>query len=122
MEEINFNGKVYVLKEDVDKELKNNNFASGGSFKILSKDCNFMDEVNVMALAHVQLGDGFIGTKISVSYLLRALKVMEAMRTNKDSYDYISLAWKKDYPAILGRINDNGEAIGIVIAPRVDGD
>lgn len=120
METINFNGKEYVLKEDVDKELKNSNSATGGSFKILSKDCNFMDEVNVMALAHVKLGDGYIGTKISTAYLERALKVMNAMRTNKDSYDYITLAWKNQYPAVIGRINDFGEAVGIIIAPRVD--
>jgi len=121
METINFNGKEYVLKEEFDKlKLDDNNFKSG--FKFLSNGCNIMDEANVMALGHFKIDGGFIATKISISYLEKAIKILKQMSLNKNSYsgDYLSLAYKKDFPMIIGRINDDGEAIGIVIAPRVD--
>ena len=125
MESITVNGKEYVLKADADAELKSvkekiekNGGKVKGGFQFVSSDFSFMNEANVMAIAHVNIGKGFVVTRVSTEYVEKVVKCLIAMSLTKHGMDAVDLAWGPDHPAIFGTVNDDGEMTGFVIAPR----
>ena len=107
MEEIEVNGKKYVLKEDIEKEdvRKENK---------LTMINGVMEASNVSALGAVTLKGEWVKTRVAVNYLGKAVGSFEKM-----GIESVDIVFTKDMPVILGRI-DNDIASGIIIAPRIE--
>lgn len=76
------------------------------------------DDNNVLGVGKCKLQGEWIRTKVSINLLQRALKVLQILDyENKDAS--VSLVWTKDYPLILGTVNEKKmEVTGVILAPR----
>jgi hypothetical protein len=119
MRTINVDGKEYVLREDMESELRK---GVKSEFRVLSKDFTLLDECNILGVGSFQLSSGYVTTKLSTEYLERVIKCLKAMSMNQEGLETIDIAWAEGYPAIIGRRNDKGEMSGFIIAPRIERD
>lgn len=118
MKTINIDGKEYVLKEDVDAELKAGKQTEFHA--INSSDSILMDEAMVLGVGCFQLDSQMVVTKISTEYLEKVVKCLKTMSLHKEGLETIVLAWGRAQPAIIGTLNKKGEIGGFIIAPRVE--
>jgi len=73
------------------------------------------DENVIMGIGGAKLDIAKIKVvRINIDYLKKAIKVFETIG-NED----IDLAIQKDFPLFLGRVNEEGEFNGIIIAPKL---
>lgn len=115
MKTINVDGKEYVLKADVEKELEKAK-QKEQKFSVI-KPYGLCDPDHVMAMGTVQLGsNGVKATRVSYDYLNHAIKIIKEI-----GCDYVTLAIvDEDLPLIIGReIDEDNKLSGIVMAPRI---
>ena len=112
MEELKVNEKVYVLKDDIENEYKRRMSET----KMADIHLYEVDNTNVMALGSVKLEGDWKASKISISYLEKAIQILKMM-----GEESITIAWTTERPVCLGQMK-NRVISGVVIAPRVDND
>jgi len=112
MEEIDLNGQIYYLKEDVERYYSKK---SELLFPKFDAKVHLCDACNVIAIGNVTINDNWRATKVSLELLRRAVKIVDELRTDEGS---VTVAITKDYPLLMGAVKDS-EFSGVVIAPRV---
>jgi len=113
MEEIEVNGKVYVLKADIEKEK--------GKFPkltLLSKEM-LLDEANVLGVGTVQVGEEYHSVRLSTKYLEKIITTLKQLSFSKGGLESIDIVWAKDYPCIIGRLGQEGKVSGFILAPKI---
>lgn len=107
MEEIEVNGKKYILKEDIEKEfVKKEN-----KFSVIDIST---DDSAVMGFGSAELQGEWIRSRIAVDYLENAVKCFKELKIES-----VDVVFTKEYPVVFGRIKNN-RVSGIIIAPRIE--
>jgi len=112
MKTIEVNGEEYVLKADVDEELKNKK----QKFRLV-KPYGLTDPAHVIAMGTVELGNnGAKATRVNYDYLQHDIKIIKEI-----GCDYVTLAIvDENMPLIIGReIDDDNKLSGLIMAPMV---
>jgi len=117
MKTINIDGKEYVLKADVEKELE----------KVKQKDTKFhvvkpyglCDDNHVIAMGTAQLDSNTKAVMIGYDYLICAAKILKEI-----GCEYVTIAIvSEETPLIIGHeIDEKNRLSGLLIAPRIKND
>lgn len=118
-------GKEYISIEEhkkVVEELKENYKKNTGFLGDLPLLC---DDAKIMAIGSVNNCNDFIFTSISISFLKKAIKIVEEVNCYDEKNkkrEHIHLGIRKDFPLLLGELNkDTHKFAGVIISPRVMG-
>src|SRR3990167_5276042 len=115
--EIEVNGKKYVLKTDVEAEkVENNNFPK---FKLVVKEM-MLDEANVLGIGSVEVQGDYHAVRLSAEYLEKIVKLLKQFSLSKQGFDKIDIVWADKYPCIIGRVGENNMVSGFILAPIVE--
>ncbi len=107
MEEIEVNGKKYVLKEDV---------AKASFCKFITPEA-YMDETNVKGIGTMEITEGYAIAKFHIGLLSELLHSIKQFAVDKQ-YPSCHIALKKDCPIAIGRLTEDSKFIsGFVLAP-----
>lgn len=121
MEEIEVNGKKYVLKEGIDEEIKNKveeGIKDEKKTKIIVKDCSLKNKADTIGIGTIELKGTWNATMISLDYLNQVCKCLKTLDMN-ETITIITAGDKEDLPIIIGELNEKETmASGFVIAPR----
>jgi len=114
MKEIEINGEKYILKADVDRELKDKK----QKFSII-KPYGLTDLAHVMAMGTAQLSSTTKAVSIDADYLYTATKMIKQLGCSSVVIAIVS----NEMPLVIGHeIDDNNRLSGLVIAPRIEKD
>lgn len=123
IELITLNGKDYMSVEDVNNEYvlksKIDENKSSGITNLENGKLILKDACGIMAMGSCEVNNDLIFVKISIDYLQNALKSLSYLSGTKTKNDYVILGMKKEFPLLIGDINNN-QFSGIFIAPRID--
>lgn len=116
MEELNLNGKKYILEEDINKEyIKKEEAKKSGRF---DPDIHLLDEANVLGIGSVKINEEWRAVKVTIDYLKKAISILEKVTFDKKRTDVVLIV-SKDYPLLVGDVNGD-KFSGVIIAPRID--
>ena len=115
-----FQEKIAILKGDLEKK--------SNSPKLKEFNIHEVDSADVMGIGSGEVTDGWIGVKISINYLERALKIIKTLNDEgKKNSTSVTLAWTNDQPVIIGNFQDSFNVkkqskkwSGVILAPRSD--
>ena len=107
MEEIQLNGKKYLLKEDVGKEFVPKD--TKVEWLICAKD-----SINVIGVGYARLEGTWVRSRYKVEYLKR---VVDALSIS--GIEAVDVVFTKNSPIVFGEIKDNAIG-GFILAPRID--
>jgi len=78
------------------------------------------DECMVAGIGAVKLKGYSVTVSVSLEYLKRAIKVIEALHKGESDVR-VDIAITNDYPLVVGRYDkETGVMSGVIIAPRVN--
>ena len=112
MEEIEVNGKKYVLKDDI---------AKAGICKWVTPE-SYLDETNIKGIGTMEIVDGYSVTKYNLEYLNELIHAAKNFAYDK-KFPTCHIAIKNDYPMAIGRLSKDKKFIsGFVLAPVIEND
>ena len=119
MEEVELNGKKYVLKKDFDAVKIENEELKEKKTPLLNTvyTIGLMAGNNCLGMGSVKLGPEYRVVRISFTYLKQITKILDALFNNSEN-DSVDIALATDKPCIFGYRDKDLESIGgVILAP-----
>ena len=112
MEEIEVNGKKYVLKDDVAK----------ASFCKWVTPESYLDESNIKGIGTMEITEGYSVSKYSLEYLNELIHAAKRF-VSDNKFPTCHIAVKENHPMAIGRLSKDKKFIsGFVLAPVIEND